>query len=148
MRTYRITHRTAYSYESDVSASYGRMRLLPRDLPWQRCVQSNVWLDPAPADHSEHVDLLEDQFSDLAVLLRNGTIAIHDDVIGDLSCVLGLLCGSFERFHHLVAPGVAIIGVGQRHDRRILAGKRRQGGTRQQYRGERGHSELHLFFSP
>ncbi|MBO9532209.1 MAG: transglutaminase family protein [Solirubrobacteraceae bacterium] len=57
MRTYRITHRTRYAYERDVSASYGRMRLLPRDLPGQRCVHASVWLDPAPGDHSEHVDL-------------------------------------------------------------------------------------------
>lgn len=57
MRTYRVTHRTAYAYESDVSASYGRMRLLPRDLPSQRCVESSIWVDPLPADHSQHVDL-------------------------------------------------------------------------------------------
>lgn len=57
MRTYRITHRTAYAYEDTVSASYGRMRLLPRDLPGQRCVQASVWVDPLPGDHSQHVDL-------------------------------------------------------------------------------------------
>ncbi len=57
-RTYRITHRTTYYYEADVSASYGRMRLLPRDLPGQqRCLESRVSIDPAPGDHSQHVDL-------------------------------------------------------------------------------------------
>lgn len=57
MRTYRITHRTAYTYEDDVSASYGQMRLLPRDLPGQRCVRSSVSVAPLPSDHRAHVDL-------------------------------------------------------------------------------------------
>lgn len=54
---YRISHRTTYYYEMDVSASYGRMRLLPRDLPGQRCIESSVTIDPPPDDHSQHVDI-------------------------------------------------------------------------------------------
>lgn len=56
--TYRVTHRTTYYYEADVSASYGRMRLLPRDVPGQqRCLESRITIEPDPADHSQHVDL-------------------------------------------------------------------------------------------
>src|SRR6185312_16269738 len=72
----------------------------------------------------QHIDLLEDQLGDLAILLGNGTVAIGGDEAGDLAVGLGLLGGGLEGVDHLVAPGVAIIGVGQRHDRRILAGKR------------------------
>ncbi len=34
--TYRVTHRTDYRYEADVSDSYGQLHLLPRDLRGQR----------------------------------------------------------------------------------------------------------------
>ena len=30
---YRVTHRTEYGYERDVSESYGQLHLLPRELP-------------------------------------------------------------------------------------------------------------------
>ncbi|MDO9356001.1 MAG: transglutaminase family protein [Solirubrobacteraceae bacterium] len=54
---YRITHKTAYYYEADVSASYGRMRLLPREQPGQRCLESSVTIEPDPGDHSQHIDI-------------------------------------------------------------------------------------------
>ena len=59
----------------------------------------------------QHVDLLEDQFADLAVLLRNRAVAVHHDVIRDLPLALGLLGRRLERLDHLVAPGVSVIGV-------------------------------------
>ena len=67
----------------------------------------------------EDIDLLQDQFGDLAVLLRDRAVAVHHYVVGDLSGGLRFLCRSLESLHHLVAPGVAVIGVGQRDDRRI-----------------------------
>jgi transglutaminase-like putative cysteine protease len=53
---YRITHRTAYAYSDEVSLSYGRGHLQPRTLPWQRCVASEVAVDPAPSDRSVRPD--------------------------------------------------------------------------------------------
>ena len=35
--TYDVMHSTRYTYESEVSASYGQLHLLPRDLPGQVC---------------------------------------------------------------------------------------------------------------
>lgn len=45
---YRVTHRTEYIYEEEVTASYGQLHLLPRDLPGQRCTSSRVTVDPHP----------------------------------------------------------------------------------------------------
>lgn len=56
MNTYRISHRTTYRYDDDVSASYGRAHLLPRDRPGQRCRESQVTVTPDPAELREHVD--------------------------------------------------------------------------------------------
>ena len=36
--SYRIDHTTTYTYDSDVTGSYGQLYLRPRDLTWQRCL--------------------------------------------------------------------------------------------------------------
>ena len=57
MTTYRIEHRTTYTYDSDVTGSYGLVHLRPRDLGWQTCVAHEVSIEPEPADLFRHVDL-------------------------------------------------------------------------------------------
>ena len=57
MRNYRIEHRTTYTYDSDVTGSFGQFHLRPRDLPWQRCLSHEVLIDPGAADLYRHVDL-------------------------------------------------------------------------------------------
>ena len=57
MITYRIEHRTTYTYDSDVTGSYGLFHLRPRDLRWQRCVANEVAIEPEPADLFRHIDL-------------------------------------------------------------------------------------------
>jgi transglutaminase-like putative cysteine protease len=57
MTTYHIEHLTTYTYDSDVTGSYGQVHLRPRDLPWQTCVANEITIDPEPADLFRHVDL-------------------------------------------------------------------------------------------
>jgi transglutaminase-like putative cysteine protease len=47
-RAYRITHRTDYRYERDVTASYGQLHLLPRDGGRQRRRSATITLAPGP----------------------------------------------------------------------------------------------------
>jgi transglutaminase-like putative cysteine protease len=54
--TYRITHRTDYSYEQAVSSSYGQLHMLPRELPTQRCHSASVDVSPAPERYRERTD--------------------------------------------------------------------------------------------
>ena len=56
-RRYRIEHRTAYHYSDNVSASYGRGYLRPRELPWQDCQEYTLVIDPAPSDAAESTDV-------------------------------------------------------------------------------------------
>src|SRR5664279_2893984 len=56
-RRYRIEHRTVYTYSDEVSTSFGRSYLRPRDLPGQRCLQHNLSIEPAPSDVSNGVDV-------------------------------------------------------------------------------------------
>ena len=57
MTTYRIEHRTTYTYDSDVTGSYGQVHLRPRDLGWQTCIAHEITVEPEPADLFRHVDL-------------------------------------------------------------------------------------------
>ena len=57
MTTYHIEHRTIYTYDSDVTGSYGLVHLRPRDLDWQTCVAHEISIEPEPADLFRHVDL-------------------------------------------------------------------------------------------
>lgn len=64
---YRVTHRTEYVYESEVSASYGQLHLLPRDLPGQRCRAATVTIDPPAEDYRERVDYFGNRVCFLAI---------------------------------------------------------------------------------
>ena len=55
-RAYEITHRTMYTYSDDVTSSYGRGFLTPRELARQRCVSHELLIDPEAADRSTSRD--------------------------------------------------------------------------------------------
>ena len=65
--TYRVTHRTEYEYESEVSSSYGQLHLLPRELPGQRCLSAEVTINPFAEDYRERVDYFGNRVSFLAI---------------------------------------------------------------------------------
>lgn len=56
-RTYRVMHRTSYTYAADVTSSFGRSYLTPRDLPAQRVLESEVQIEPEPDDWSTGIDV-------------------------------------------------------------------------------------------
>lgn len=56
-RRYRVMHRTCYTYDDEVSSSYGRCYLTPRDLPQQRVHSTEVTVEPEPDDRSIGVDV-------------------------------------------------------------------------------------------
>lgn len=53
---YKVSHRTTYSYDEDVSDSLGIAYLVPRDLPWQRVASYDLDLDPATPECTEDTD--------------------------------------------------------------------------------------------
>ena len=56
MSRFRVIHETTYRYESRVSSSYGQLCMLPRDFDGQRCLASDVEIEPEPGDTRERVD--------------------------------------------------------------------------------------------
>lgn len=57
MTRYRIEHSTTYTYDGDVTGSYGTFHLRPRDEDWQSCLSHEVRIGPEPADLYRHRDL-------------------------------------------------------------------------------------------
>jgi transglutaminase-like putative cysteine protease len=55
-RAYRVVHRTEYRYDDEVTASYGRACLTPRDGPGQRTRSSRLEVTPRPDLVSEAED--------------------------------------------------------------------------------------------
>ncbi|WP_229053738.1 transglutaminase family protein [Aeromicrobium sp. Leaf350] len=47
---YRVRHTTTYTYDEDVSDSYGIAHVTPRELPWQHVGQHDVTVDPGATD--------------------------------------------------------------------------------------------------
>ena len=56
MGVYRITHRTEYRYEEEVTASYGQTHLLPRVAPGQEPQDAAVSFWPVPDDRRTRTD--------------------------------------------------------------------------------------------
>ncbi|BDH57238.1 hypothetical protein MTP03_21770 [Tsukamurella sp. PLM1] len=55
-RRYRVVHETTYRYDAEVTSSFGRCYLAPRDLPDQRVEEHTITIGPEPTDRSEGVD--------------------------------------------------------------------------------------------
>lgn len=53
---YRISHRTTYTYDDDVSDSLGIAYLVPREMDTQRVLTHDVRIEPEPADRSVDTD--------------------------------------------------------------------------------------------
>ncbi len=82
--SYQVTHRTVYRYESDVSASYGQLHLLPRDLPGQICRTSKVTIDPAPLDYRERRDFFGNRAAYFSILEPHTRLEVVSESIVDV----------------------------------------------------------------
>jgi transglutaminase-like putative cysteine protease len=55
-KSYEVTHRTRYHYSDDVTGSYGRGFLTPRNSTRQRCLSHDLVIEPEAADSSTSRD--------------------------------------------------------------------------------------------
>lgn len=56
MTLYHVLHETTYEYGSGVSLSQQQVHLLPREMPWQRCLEHRVECIPQPSWEKSGVD--------------------------------------------------------------------------------------------
>jgi transglutaminase-like putative cysteine protease len=110
--TYRVTHRTTYRYDDEVSSSYGQAHVLPRDLPGgaQVCGASKVVIDPAPDDYREWRDFFGNRVAYFAIRSPHRTLsvtAITDvDVFGNAHAVPLLAEQSWEQARDLTRTSI------------------------------------------
>jgi transglutaminase-like putative cysteine protease len=64
---YRITHRTAYSYASQVTLCHNEAHLAPRSCGVQRVLAHKLSIEPHPAAYSEHRDFFGNHVAYFAV---------------------------------------------------------------------------------
>lgn len=75
-RRYRVSHETSYRYEGDVSSSFGRAHLLPRDGPRQRCQRAAVTITPTPDELREHTDWFGNRSTYFAVTTPHRSLSV------------------------------------------------------------------------
>jgi transglutaminase-like putative cysteine protease len=74
--SYKVSHQTEYRYESEVSASYGELHLLPREGPGQRTGSTSVLIDPPPHDLRHRVDLYGNRTGFFTVLTPHRSLVV------------------------------------------------------------------------
>ncbi|TAK71025.1 MAG: transglutaminase family protein [Actinomycetota bacterium] len=74
--TYQVVHRTRYEYDDEVSASYGRMHLLPRTTPGQDCDGATLTVDPPPDVVTEHRDYFGNRSSYFEVTVPHRALQV------------------------------------------------------------------------
>lgn len=75
-RTYEITHRTTYRYSDDVTSSYGRGYLTPRETGTQRCLSHELVISPDTADSTTSRDVFGNLSSYFHVTQRHRTLVV------------------------------------------------------------------------
>ena len=64
---YRVTHSTQYDYTGQVGLCWNRAILLPRETPEQKCLASELTIDPPPSDLRERTDFFGNRVHHFAI---------------------------------------------------------------------------------
>jgi len=75
-RVYQVTHTTRYSYEREVTESYGRAHLAPRDVIGQTCLSHRLSVAPAPQRVHEEQDFYGNRSAYVEVLTPHAELAV------------------------------------------------------------------------
>src|SRR6476660_2753952 len=80
-RRYRVEHRTTYKYSGEVTSSYGRAYLTPRDFPGQRLLSHEIHIDPTPSDRSIGTDVYGNTTSYFHVTAQHTKLVVTGDSV-------------------------------------------------------------------
>ncbi len=83
---YDVTHTTTYEYRDEVSVSHHVLRLRPRDLPNQQCLQHEVTIEPAPAVSAPHGDYFGNAVSFVTVEGAHRHLRITSRSLVNVTC--------------------------------------------------------------
>lgn len=64
---YQLRHLTRYEYSGPATLSHNEARILPRQLPWQTCSDTQLIINPGPIGLSERLDFFGNRVSYFAI---------------------------------------------------------------------------------
>ena len=107
---YRVSHRTTYSYDDDVSRQLRHRPLRPRELPWQQVASRTVSIDPAPGDITDDIDCYGNVVSYFQVTEPHVRLTI--DALSEVAVVpteydADALLEPWERARPILNPGIS-----------------------------------------
>jgi transglutaminase-like putative cysteine protease len=76
---YRVLHRTTYRYAAPADACHNVLRLAPRALPGQTCIDHTIRIDPAPQSLHEYEDFFGNQVRSFALYAPHTELVIESD---------------------------------------------------------------------
>lgn len=86
IRRYRVAHRTTYCYSEEVTSSYGRAYLTPREFPGQRLLAHDIHIDPAPSDRSVGSDVYGNTTSYFHVTAEHRKLVVTGESLVEVQC--------------------------------------------------------------
>lgn len=84
-RRYTLTHRTEYTYDDRVGASYGRAHLIPRHGMGQQRLSSQVVVDPTPDELREHTDFFGNRSVYFAVTTAHTRLSVTAESVVEVA---------------------------------------------------------------
>jgi transglutaminase-like putative cysteine protease len=74
--TFQVKHVTTYHYQDKVSSNYGQMHLLPRSLPGQVCLGTDVVIEPRPSKYVQHTDFFGNNVAYFEIMSPHKTLSV------------------------------------------------------------------------
>ena len=71
---YLIRHLTRYEYSGHATLCHNEVRILPRNLPWQTCMDQTLTIDPSPVRLRERIDFFGNR------VMYFSTESVHDSL--------------------------------------------------------------------
>ena len=95
---YKIRHHTEYRYQDIVSTGHNRMCLVPRNLPEQKCLSSDVKIIPTPDELTYRTDFFENTLLFISIYKEHGQL----EVISESMVEIGNRISSEQAFNSQV----------------------------------------------
>ena len=121
MTRYRITHRTSYRYDDDVSSSFGRTHLVPWDTHRQTCEQAEITVTPDRDELREHTDWFGNRSTYFAVTTPHRVLTVlAESVVTITAPALRPPAPSWEAVRDRLVVGAALVDNGDAQAAELL----------------------------
>ncbi|WP_336365514.1 transglutaminase family protein [Marinobacter sp. C2H3] len=76
---YHVRHETRYQYDQVVGESHHLLRLTPRNLPWQRCLEQHLALVPEPSKRRQFADSFGNQITAIQYIRDHDSLEVTSE---------------------------------------------------------------------